>query len=556
MSDNASALAPRDGRPIALPHGEAALFSVYDRAGSVDLARALAARGTPIYATGGTRTHLAAHGIDARDVGELTGFPSLFDGRVKTLHPRVFGAILADRANAQHEAERAEHLVPRIGLVAVNLYPFEDTVAREGATLEEAIEQIDIGGVSLVRAAAKNFAHVTVLTDPSQYPLALDGSSEKLETRRALATRAFERTAEYDSAIARYLEAGLLANELPGSLALTIPLVTPLRYGENPQSRAAFYLSRTEHLPEQLGGKALSYNNMLDLDATLRLLVRANEPSADDRAESTSTHGSASANGAPPAWHAAYAARGVRAAIVKHTVPCGVAERESVHDAVRLALDADPVSAYGGIIAVDGTVDAATAEALAGFFLEIVAAPAFDDDALARLRKKKNLRLIRYDARAPEKLAAELRVRSALGGVLAEDDDPAAQPERWRVVSKREPTADEWRDLRFAWDVVRHVKSNGVVIARDAVTRGICAGQTNRVSAVQIAAHRANVFASGAACASDGFFPFADGLEAAVEAGATAIVAPEGSIRDDEVVAAADKHGVALVFSTYRYFLH
>jgi phosphoribosylaminoimidazolecarboxamide formyltransferase/IMP cyclohydrolase len=241
-----------------------------------------------------------------------------------------------------------------------------------------------------------------------------------------------------------------------------------------------------------------------------------------------------------------------RAAIVKHTVPCGIAERATVADAVRLALDADPVSAYGGIIAVDGTVDAAAAEHLAGFFLEIVAAPAFDDDALERLRKKKNLRIMRYAPGLPERIAQELRVRSALGGVLAEDDDPQAPPERWTVVSKRQPTPD----LVFAWDVVRHVKSNGVVLARDGVSRGICAGQTNRVSAVQIAAYRAHEFANGAAAASDGFFPFADGLIAAAEAGCTAVIAPSGSIRDAEVIAAADERGIALVFSTYRYFLH
>jgi phosphoribosylaminoimidazolecarboxamide formyltransferase/IMP cyclohydrolase len=515
--------------PAEIPP-EAALFSVYDRTGSVELARDLAAQGMPIYATGGTRRHLLDHGIDARDVGEITGFPSLFDGRVKTLHPRVFGAILADRENPIHRAEAAEHGVPAISTVVVNLYPFETTIARDGTTLEEAIEQIDIGGVALIRAAAKNFQHVTVLVDPDQYASFQknDGRSD-LATRRRFATRAFERTAEYDSSIARYLEAGLLASELPGSLALTIPLATPLRYGENPQSRAAFYLARTEHLPEQLGGKALSYNNLLDLDATLRLLVREVPDAQRDV---------------------------VRAAIVKHTVPCGVAERATALEAVSATLEADPVSAYGGIIALDGTVDLATAEALSAFFLEIVAAPAFDEAALARLRRKKNLRIIRYALRLPERLARELRVRSALGGVLAEDDDPNASPETWRVVSSRPPTAAQWRDLWFAWDVVRHVKSNGVVVVRDAITRGICAGQTNRVSAVRIAAERAGDFAPGAACASDGFFPFADGLEAAVEAGCSAVIAPEGSIRDADVVAAADRLGIALVFSTHRYFLH
>jgi phosphoribosylaminoimidazolecarboxamide formyltransferase/IMP cyclohydrolase len=526
---------------------DAALISVYDRTGVVPLARALAARGVALYATGGTRAHLHEHGLEAYDVGELTGYPSLFDGRVKTLHPNVFGGILKDRSNPVHLEEAEQHRIPTISTVVVNLYPFEATVAREGATLQEAIEQIDIGGVSLLRAAAKNFDHVAVLSDPAQYDefvAAFNDGGIDHATRRRYATRAFERTAEYDSAIARYLESGLLANELPGSLALTIPIEQPLRYGENPQDRAAFYLAREAQLPEQLGGKALSYNNLLDLDATLRMLVRAPLGFDDAALASGGANVCAQRDGV------------ARAAIVKHTVPCGIAERATVADAVRLALDADPVSAYGGIIAVDGTVDAAAAEHLAGFFLEIVAAPAFDDDALARLRKKKNLRIMRYAPGMPQRIAEELRVRSALGGVLAEDDDPRAPPERWTVVSKRQPTPEQWRDLVFAWDVVRHVKSNGVVLARDGVSRGICAGQTNRVSAVQIAAYRAHQFAPGAACASDGFFPFADGLIAAAEAGCTAVIAPSGSIRDAEVIAAADERGIALVFSSYRYFLH
>ena len=523
----------------------AALISVYDRTGVVPLARALAERGVPIYATGGTCAHLREHGVDAREIGELTGYPALFDGRVKTLHPNVFGGILYDRENEVHRAETERHGIPTISTVVVNLYPFEATVARDGATLQEAIEQIDIGGVSLLRAASKNFDHVAVLSDPAEYDAfvaALPQGGLDHAARRRCATRAFERTAEYDSAIARYLESGLLANELPGSLALTIPIEQPLRYGENPQDRAAFYLARTAQLPEQLGGKALSYNNLLDLDATLRLLVRASTPGEI----------ATGAGGVPPCLVPAAA----RAAIVKHTVPCGVAERETVAGAVRAALDADPVSAYGGIIAVDARLDAAAAEHLAEFFLEIVAAPDFDADALERLRKKKNLRIMRYRAGAPERIARELRVRSALGGVLAEDDDPQAPPERWSVVSKRQPTTEQWRDLIFAWDLVRHVKSNGVVFARDGVSRGICAGQTNRVSAVQIAAHRAHAFAHGAACASDGFFPFADGLAAAADAGCTAVIAPQGSIRDAEVIAAADERDIALVFSTYRYFLH
>ncbi len=412
-------------------------------------------------------------------------------------------------------------------------------MARAGTTLPEAIEQIDIGGVALLRAGAKNFEHVAVLTHPSQYAeyvQAIENGEEAAALRRRLAIAAFERTAEYDAAIAHYLATAgeVLPSELPGALALTLPLAKRLRYGTNPQERAAFYLDRADRLPEQLGGKALSYNNLLDLDATLRLLSRA--PLG---AEFGSEHG-----------------RFVRAAVVKHAVPCGVAQRSRVGLAVREALDADPISAYGGIVAADTPIDRDAAAALREFFLEIVAAPGFAADALEVLRKKKNLRIMRFAPSLPDELARELRLRSALGGVLAEDDDPGAPPEEWRVVSRTRPSEQQWHDLAFAWDVVRHVKSNGIVIVKDGTTRGICAGQTNRVSAVQIAANRAGDGARGSACASDGFFPFADGLEAAVEGGCAAIIAPGGSVRDEEVIAAADRHGVALVFSTYRYFLH
>jgi phosphoribosylaminoimidazolecarboxamide formyltransferase/IMP cyclohydrolase len=518
---------------------KAALFSLSDKTGAAELAQALDERGIAIYATGGTRGYLTERGVAARDVEEVTGFPALFAGRVKTLHPKVFGAILYERGDAEHEAQAEKYVIPEFAVVAVNLYPFEATVARGGASLRDAIEQIDIGGVALLRAAAKNFEHVVVLTHPSQYDRyrsALASGNVTQSLRRQLAVAAFERTAEYDVAIAHYLATAgeILPSALPGALALTLPLAKRLRYGTNPQERAAFYVDRVERLPDQLHGKALSYNNLLDLDATLRLLSRA--PLG---AEFGSDHG-----------------RFVRAAVVKHAVPCGVAQRSNVAVAVREALLADSVSAYGGIVATDAPIDGAAAKELRDFFLEIVAAPGFDGEALATLRAKKQLRLMQFGATLPDELAHELRLRSALGGVLAEDDDPDAPPEKWRVVSARGPDAQEWHDLAFAWDVVRHVKSNGIVIVKGGTTRGICAGQTNRVSAVQIAAARAGQNAAGAACASDGFFPFADGLEAAVASGCTAIIAPGGSIRDDEVIAAADRHGAALVFSNYRYFAH
>ncbi len=518
---------------------KAALFSLSDKTGAAELAHALHGRCIEIYATGGTRAFLEERGVPARDVEELTGFPALFSGRVKTLHPKVFGAILYDRAQPEHLTQAQKYAIPEIVTVAVNLYPFEATVARGLTAIEEAIEQIDVGGVALLRAAAKNFEHVAVLTHPSQYAeyrAAIEAGNIPATLRRKLAIAAFERTGEYDVAISHYLATAgeVLPSELPGALALALPLAKRLRYGTNPQERAAFYVDQAERLPEQLHGKALSYNNLLDLDATLRLLSRA-------------IFGARFAGD-----HLRY----VRAAVVKHAVPCGVAQRSSVAEAVREALLADAVSAYGGIVAADTPIDREAAFSLREFFLEIVAAPDFDSDALEILAKKRNLRVMRFDRALPDELARELRLRSALGGVLAEDDDPDAPAEEWRVVSRRKPEEPEWHDLAFAWDVVRHVKSNGIVIVRDGTTRGICAGQTNRVSAVQIAAQRAGAQARGAACASDGFFPFADGLEAAVESGCTAIIAPGGSIRDEEVIAAADRHGAALLFSTYRYFAH
>ncbi|TAM91820.1 bifunctional phosphoribosylaminoimidazolecarboxamide formyltransferase/IMP cyclohydrolase [bacterium] len=523
-----------------MPNPRNALLSVYDRTGLTDLGRALRAAGYTIYATGGTQAFLAQRGIEAVEVGELTGFPALADGRVKTLHPKVFAGILADREKPQHLQELEAHAIPRIDVVACNLYPFEATVERPGVTVAEAIEQIDIGGVSLIRAAAKNYAgDLCVLVDPAQYPAFIEhlqsGRYPDVNERKALAVRAFERVAEYDASIARYMEAGQSGATLPGSLALTMPLESPLRYGENPQARAAFYLPSGQPFPRQLQGKALSYNNLLDLDAALRLLARPTVPAG---------HPGLTVGGT------------VRVAIVKHTVPCGVAERESVGEAVRAALDADRISAFGGIVASDEPIDGQAADALGAFFLEIVAAPAFTPEALAVFAKKKNLRVLLVEPSLPRRLLGELRVRSALGGVLADEPDPSFAPESWAVVSQRVPSAGEWSDLLFAWGIVRWVKSNGAVIAKDGVSWGVCGGQTNRVWAVGIAGQRAGEHALGAVCATDGFFPFADGLEAAAAAGCTAVVAPGGSIRDAEVIAAADHAGIALVFSTHRFFLH
>ncbi len=465
------------------PSKRAALFSLSDKTGADMLARALHAHGVAIYATGGTRAFLVEAGVPCDDVEGLTGFPALFDGRVKTLHPKVFGAILYDRESEEHVGQKDWYAIPSLDVIVVNLYPFEATIAKEDTTVSEAIEQIDIGGVSLLRAAAKNHAQVAVLSHASQYAeyiAELESGVVNLDARRRWAIAAFERTSAYDAAIGAYL-AGDDRADLPDALNIALPLAQRLRYGTNPQERAAFYLSDPERLPEQLHGKELSYNNLLDLDATLRLLSRA-------------VHG---------AEIGSQQERFVRAAVVKHTVPCGVAQRSTVGKAVGDALEADAVSAFGGIVATDGLLDRDAAEALKPFFLEIVAAPAFADDALAILKTKKNLRIMRYAVGLPQQLARETRIRSALGGVLAESDDRNFDAEAWRVVSKRQPTAQEWHDLAFAWDIVRHVKSNGIVIASGGTTRGICAGQTNRVSAVQIAAHRAGGLAHGASCASD-----------------------------------------------------
>ena len=519
--------------------GPAALLSVSDRTGIESLASALLDGGHALFGTSGTAEHLRSAGIPCEDVGALTGFPPLCDGRVKTLHPKIFAGILADRSRERHLADLAQYGIPEFAVVAVNLYPFERTAAREDATVDEIIEQIDIGGVTLLRAAAKNYSAVAVLSDPAQYDgfiasLARGGSS--LDERRALAAASFDRCERYDAAIASYFSSAAGAAELPETLRLTLTRAASLRYGENPQTRAAYYLGSPDTpLPKQLWGKTLSYNNLLDLDSCLRLLAPIDVPQG---------------------FPAGVARHAVAASIVKHTVPCGLAARYNIYDAVAAALGADPISAFGGIVACGAEVDEATAELLASRFLEVVAAPSFAPEALERLQKKKNLRLLAFDPSLPSALLKAGKLRSALGGVLVEYPDPAAPPDAWKVVTEKSPTAGEWRDLLFGFGAVRHVKSNAAVVVKDEVTLGVCGGQTNRVAAVELACERARDAARGAVLATDGFFPFADGLEAAVNAGISAVVAPSGSVRDAEVIAAARAAGIALVFATRRYFLH
>jgi len=518
-----------------------ALLSLSDRQGLDRLAASLRSRGFRLVATSGTAQAIRALGIECEDVEDLTGFPPLADGRVKTLHPKVFAGILARRSDSGHMAELEKFGIPAFSVVAVNLYPFEAAAANASTPEADVFEQIDIGGVTLVRAAAKNFVDVSVLSHPDQYDeflAALERGGPSIEERRAWAGEAFALCEQYDNAIARFFDGPTTpGGELPRTLRVSIPRAMQLRYGENPWARAAFYVAReAAAFPEQLSGKTLSYNNLLDVDSCLRLLSPVEEPL-----------------GFPAE---ARSGRSVHAAIVKHTVPCGDAARDSAAQALAAALGADPISAFGGIVACDGRIDASAAQLLQSRFLEVVAAPGFDDDALAMLKSKKNLRILRFAPDLPAKLGRMPKVRSALGGILLEYPDPAAPPDEWRLVSERQPLTGEWRDMLFGFGAVRQVKSNAAVVVSDEVAIGVCGGQTNRVAAVELACKRAGDACKGAALATDGFFPFADGVEAAAAAGISAVIAPSGSIRDDEVIGAAKRLGISLVFASRRYFLH
>ena len=517
----------------------AALLSLSDRTGLEPLARALTRRGLRLVATAGTAKALRELGLECEEVGDVTGFPPLLDGRVKTLHPKIMAGVLADENQPTHMAELRAHGITPFKVVAVTLYPFERTAADCGVRESEALEQIDIGGVTLLRAAAKNYGSVSALSDAASfaaYVEALERDGPTLEERRRWAAAAFARCEAYDAAIARYFARDASDRELPDVLRVVLPLASRLRYGENPWARAAFYGGRALPFSSQRSGKTLSYNNLLDVDACLRLLAPAEEPRGFQAA--------------------ARSTAAVRAAIVKHTVPSGLAARGSARDALESALGADPISAFGGIVACDAPIDMAAAALLQPRFLEVVAAPAFEPAAFESLAKKKNLRLLEFERDLPARLLASAKVRSALGGVLLEYPDPNAPPDEWRVVTQRQPTDAEWRDLLFAFGAVRQVKSNAAIVASYEVTLGICGGQTNRVAAVELACQRAGAAAHGAVLATDGFFPFADGIEAAARAGIAAVVAPSGSIRDEEVIAAARKAALALVFTSRRYFLH
>ncbi|MCR2832371.1 bifunctional phosphoribosylaminoimidazolecarboxamide formyltransferase/IMP cyclohydrolase [Parerythrobacter lacustris] len=520
-----------------------ALLSVSDKSGLVELGQALAARGVELVSTGGTARALREAGLEVRDVSELTGFPEMMDGRVKTLHPMVHGGLLAVRDNPDHAAAMDKHAIGAIDLVVVNLYPFEATVMR-GAERPEIIENIDIGGPSMVRSAAKNHQFVTIVTDPADYPILLEeieaSGTTTLDFRRKCAAKAFAATAAYDSMISQWFAFADQQQLFPDFLAVNGVAPTILRYGENPHQQAALYTPAGPHgrgiaQAEQLQGKELSYNNYNDADAALELCAEF-------------------AGGDPAV------------VIVKHANPCGVAQRGSLLEAWEEALACDSVSAFGGIVAVNTELDGATAEAIAKIFTEVVIAPSVSDEARAVFEKKKNLRLL-VTGDMPNPRRGGLTVKPITGGLLVQTRDNGAISEKeLTVVTQRAPTPQELKDCLFAWTVARHVKSNAIVYAKDGATAGIGAGQMNRRDSSRIAAMKAAEAAEtygwaeprtfGSAVASDAFFPFADGLLAAAEAGATAIIQPGGSIRDDEVIAAANQAGLAMVFTGMRHFRH
>ena len=515
-----------------------ALLSVTDKSGLVEFAKALASHDVELISTGGTARALREAGLQVKDISDLTGFPEMLDGRVKTLHPRVHGGLLFIRGNQEHEAAVAAHDIAPIDMVVVNLYAFEKTAAQPDVAFGHLIENIDIGGPSMVRSAAKNFEDVAIVTRVSDYPalteeLEAAGGALGRATRWRLAKQAFALTAAYDAAIAGTLEqiaeapaaaepAAPDTMALPATLRINFPLAQPLRYGENPHQRAALYADGSGlgiAGARQLQGKELSFNNLVDLDACWELAQEFAEPAA---------------------------------IIVKHTNPCGAATGGTVLEAYRKALECDPVSAFGGVIGINREVDGAAAEEIAKLFVEAIAAPRFSAEARERFAAKKNLRLVEVQA-AP----ARPVVKHVSGGLLLQDADTGQVTEaELKVVTQRAPTADELRNLLFAWRVCKHVKSNAIVYARNGQTLGMGAGQMSRVDAARFGAMKAVLPLQGCVAASDAFFPFPDGLETVAAAGATAVIEPGGSVKDQDVIAAADRLGVAMVFTGMRHFRH
>lgn len=510
-----------------------ALVSVSDKKGIVDFCRELAQLGVEIISTGGTKNLLSKEGVPVIGISEVTGFPEILDGRVKTLHPAVHSGLLAVRDSAEHQAQMKELGLDYIDLVVVNLYPFQETIAKPDVTYEDAIENIDIGGPTMLRSAAKNHAFVSVVVDANDYSTVLDeirtNGDTTLETRKRLAAKVFRHTAAYDALISDYLSQ-VTGDPLPERYTVTYEKIQDLRYGENPHQKAAFYrkpLAAADTLTnaEQLHGKELSYNNINDANAALQIVKEFTEPAV---------------------------------VAVKHMNPCGVGIGTSVYEAYQKAYESDPVSIYGGIIAANRIIDADTAMLLKEIFLEIILAPGFTDEALEILTKKKNIRLLKLGSiEIGENRKSQFMVTSVDGGMLVQESDVHALKESdLQVVTDRKPTEEELKQLMFSWKVVKHVKSNAIVLAKDDMTIGVGAGQMNRVGSAKIAIEQAGEKAKGSVLASDAFFPMGDTLEEAAKAGITAVIQPGGSVRDEESIKVANEYGIAMVFTGVRHFKH
>ena len=514
-----------------------AILSVSDKTGVVELARRLADKGVALLSTGGTMKAIAQAGIPVTGVSDVTGFPECLDGRVKTLHPMIHAGLLAVRGNAEHMKQLEELGVEPIDMVVINLYPFRQTIEKPGVTFEDAIENIDIGGPTMLRAAAKNAQDVVVVIDPADYSLVMDEfeatGDVSLKTKRYLQYKVFEHTAQYDCMIQQYLRGQLEDKErfeFPQNLTVTFEKVQEMRYGENPHQKAAFYrdlddIAGTLPAAKQLHGKELSYNNINDTNGALELLREFDTTAV---------------------------------VAVKHGNPCGVGVADEVSEAYRLAYEADPVSVFGGIVVTNAPVDAATAEQMSKIFLEIIVAPKFTDEALAILTKKKNLRLLELDTTIRAYPKAERVMRKVAGGLLVQEIDDKLLPEdgELRVVTEKAPTAEQMKDLLLAWKIVKHAKSNGIAIARDNQSLGIGPGQVNRIWSTQMAIERSGERVRGAALASDAFFPFDDCVKACAEAGIACIIQPGGSVRDQDSIDACNKYGIAMVFTGMRHFKH
>ena len=514
-----------------------ALISVTDKKGIVEFAKELAKFGVEILSTGGTADQLRKSGIDVTDVSDYTGFPEMMDGRLKTLHPKIHGGLLALRNNEEHRNAAKEHGIDLIDMAVINLYKFEDTVAREGCTLEDAVENIDIGGPTMLRAAAKNYRFVTIVTDPEDYPKILkemDGTGGKISeaTNYNLSVKTFQLTARYDAAISNYLGKANPEGEkkeFPDTFTIQFSRAQDLRYGENPHQKAAFYREKDSSLPAianagQLQGKELSYNNIMDSDAAWNMVSDFDLPTV---------------------------------VVMKHSNPCGAATSDSgIMEAYNKAMETDPLSAFGGIVAFNKNVDRKTAEEIVKTFLEVIIAPGFDQDAMEILNTKKNMRVLEISP-STERQSAGYDFRRVAGGLLVQDrDTEISNIKDAKVVTKRAPSEEEYQALDFAWRVVKHVKSNAIVYATKNQLIGVGAGQMSRVDSVKIAMMKANMPTKGTVLASDAFFPFRDGVDMAAEAGVTAIVQPGGSMRDEESIKAADEHGIAMIFTGTRHFKH